>query len=342
MKDVVTKKCRGMRVVAAAVVLVLGAAAGSVSAAEPALNVLFYGNSYMNNLGVPNIFANVASRLGGHTKPNVVNGSVNSQALSFHIAVQTSNVPVAPNTTVNHWINDNTLNNNATGKWDFVVLQELSTNPTNIAGNNPAGFKADAQTLFNLVKADTPTVSPVLLETWARHSTSPNYPGFYPSLTAGGSPYYAAATKMQSELRQYYGEARTLLGGSTVGLASVGDAFESIGGLSNPNMFGGNLYNSSDVDMSHEGFVGAFLTALVLYDTVYHDNVSRFTWAQVSANSYWGEPLSARGVGQPEWNILAAAADAYASPAAVPEPTSLLSMLVVGSGVLLRRRRQSW
>lgn len=331
-----------------AVLFMLSAAASSAPAADPAKNILFYGNSFTANLNLPWMFANIAGGL-GQARPNAVNAAVGSQDLSFHIAVQTSNTAVAPNTTVKHYINDNALNGSASGKWDVVVLQEYSTKPTNITYpnsntvpygipngsplGNAAGFINDAKTLYGLVKADTSTVTPVLFESWARQPGNTTDLGhYYPSITVSGTPaaYRAAADQMQSELKQYFGQARTDLGGDTMaGLASVGDAFEALN--YDTKLYGGDLY--------HEGYVGQMLACFVLYDTIYDDHISRFSYDYVDSHMGY-DSMSRWGLAAADWPAFSAAADAASHPVAVPEPASA-SVLVIGAGILLRRRRRA-
>lgn len=332
-----------------AAVGILGGATGSALAAAPAQNILFYGNSFTANLNLPWMFANIAGGL-GQTRPNAVNAAVGSEDLAFHIAVQNSNVAISPNTSVKHWIDDNSLNNNSSGKWNYVVLQEYSTKPTNITypngntglpygipagsplGNGPA-FISDASTLYNMVKTNSPTVTPILFESWTRQpGNTADLGHFYPALTAPGTPaaYLNAANQMQSELHQYFDQARTVLGGDTVaGLADVGDAFQTLG--YETKLYGGDLY--------HEGYLGQIMACLVLYDTIYNDNVSRFTFDYVDGHIGY-DNLTRNGLTSAEWPAFAAAADAAAHPVLVPEPAGL-GLLAAGAMMLLRRRSRA-
>ncbi len=316
----------------AAVIMMM--AATVTRAAEPALNILVYGNSFMNGTNVPEVFSCVA-RADAKTQPNIINASVNSQALSFHIAVQNSNVPVSPNTTVKHWINDSTLNKNATGKWDYVVLQEFSTKPTDIAyanQGNPTAFKNDALTLYNLVRADSPGVKPVLFETWARAPGSDwelrmFYPSLVPSTGATPAQYRAASNKMQEELRTYYTQAQAFLGGAQECLlAPVGDAFQAMN-------FDTSLYNP---DNYHESGKGAVLGALILYRTIYKESVSDIPYSQM--NGFMNQKLGGLpNYGIPNaaaWQSMTAFVDATVP---VPEPACVALMGLAGV-VALRRR----
>lgn len=307
MTENVTKKHAGTYKWVPGIVVL--AAAAPAMAAAPALDILFYGNSFTLQgaavagvTGVPELVQRIATSA-GQTTPNVVNAAVSGQTLSYHITSNTGVISSSPES----------------GSWDYVVLQEYSTKPTDISGvGNPAGFKADAQTLYGKVKANSANVKPVLFETWSRHPNDTSELGAW--YTSASLPTYTAkANQMQSELKKYYGEARTLLG-PNCGLASVGDAIQATG-------WDASLYNG---DFYHESSKGALLAALVIYETIYGDNTADIPYATMNANL----TLSSYSVGNAAaWNTLTAQADA-----AVPEPTSL-TLLAVGGMLLTSRRR---
>jgi hypothetical protein len=297
---------------AASFAVVLAIASDAASGASPALNILIYGNSFMNNTNLPDTFVKVAVGA-GQTQPSVVNSSVNSQDLGYHIA-HSSAISQIPQS----------------GKWNYVVMQEYSTTPTDIQGIcNPNGFKANAQTLYGLVVANSPAVKPVLFETWARQPSNPDLHSWYSSqpVVGGAAPYMAASLKMQSELRQHYGEARALLGGTSVcRLASVGDAFQSLS-------FNSDLYQP---DVWHESNKGSLLGALILYDTIYQDGVADVSYTSMDAALTARGGLANYGISDAsQWTALATLAD---TTAAVPEPTAL-GLLGVGAMLLIKRRR---
>lgn len=294
--------------------LVLAVAAPAMAAA-PALDILFYGNSFTlmgsngsDINGVPTLMQRVATAA-GQTTPNVVNASVSGQTLAGHISSNTAVISSSPQS----------------GSWDYVVLQEYSTLPTNISGvGNPTAFKNNAQTLYGKVKANSPGVKAVAFETWSRHPNNTTDLGaWYPS--ASLPTYTAKANQMQAELKQYYGEAQTQLGGDTVcGFAPVGDAFKASG-------WDVSLYNG---DLYHESLKGAVLSAVILYETIYKDNAADISYTTINTNL----TLSNYGIyDAATWNSVTALADA--SVAAVPEPTSL-ALLAVGGLLLTARRRR--
>lgn len=297
----------------ASVLFLLGAAASSAFALGTTPDILFYGNSFTNNVNVPGIFSSVA-QAAGQVAPSYVNAAVNSQTLAYHIANNTAVISSSAQT----------------GSWDYVVLQEYSTKPTSIAyggAGNPTGFKNDAVTLYNLVKANSAGVKPILYETWSRQPTNQAELGnFYPGLTANGTgplPYTAAANQMQSELHTNYYAARTLLGASA-GLAPVGDAFQAMG-------FNTDLYQS---DLYHESNKGGLMAAMLIYEQIYKDNLADVSYATMNSKltlSNYGIPDAAT------WTTFATLADTQT--AAVPEPTAMV-LLGLGSVAVLARRRR--
>jgi hypothetical protein len=293
----------------AAAAFALAAASSAASPAGAQTNILFYGNSFTNVGPVPSIFKSVAIA-DGQTALNVENAAVNSQTLGYHLANNTTVIT-----------NPQDFTESPGFQWNYVIMQEYSTRPTNVTSSDPkdsdpASFKADAQSLYNTVKAHSPAVTPILFETWAR---SPNntaqLPGYYPALSTG----LARSTQMQSELRQYYNEAQAQIGSR---LAPVGDAFESAG-------FDDSLYSS---DWYHESNKGALLAALVLYDTVYNEQTLDIPYATLDSALAGG--LASYGIANAtQWQSLATLADQ-----SVPEPATL-ALLATALPLLLTRRR---
>ena len=76
----------------------------------------------------------------------------------------------------------------------------------------------------------------------------------------------AAADQMQSELRKYYNQAADTLdsvtGGGSTQVAPVGDAFQDAGWT--------GLYDS---DNHHASDAGYALSAMVMFETIYHTDV---------------------------------------------------------------------
>jgi hypothetical protein len=365
-----------------AVSVMLGALVTPSLAADPGLNILVYGNSFMAAANVPDILTCTVDAA-GKPHPNVVNAAVFSMDLAYHIANTTSVVinPYSGNpisgisaTTgqPTNFISDNTLNNSASGKWNYVVLQEESSKPTDAVRtqatawgvpysvSNATAFKNDAQTLYGMVKADSPAVKPVLCETWAR------YPGIspiateavgarwtdldtmYPTLTASKTPaaYLNASNQMQSELKKYYGQAKTQIDGAFPGVNTLitpaGDAMKGTGKALYDASYEGYdpSYWETISPYRHESAKGAVMTALLLYRTIYQANTSDISYS--SMQSYMSAHrggLQSNGIPDAaSWNALTAYVDSV--PISVPEPTSL-SLLAIGSGFLLRRRARS-
>ena len=224
--------------------------AGARAGTEEPRTVLFFGNSFTIGIGsaeaqslggVPGVFADLAVAA-GHPQPNVENAAVSGQSLTWHLA---------NNTDV---ITDPVDFTEAPGfQWDHVVLQGFSTRPTHI-GNLPL-FRTDLLALFTEVRNHSPSASAVLFETWARAPGHSYYTGDPPSFPGGPA-------QMQQELRDGYELARQDVdaahGAGVAAVAPVGDAWEST-----------NWDNLHSGDLWHAGARGTYLTALVIYGTVY-------------------------------------------------------------------------
>jgi hypothetical protein len=319
---------------------VLGSAAcvalavGPASAADPALNILFYGSSYttpgdsgasVHPYTVPYLVKGIA-KASGRTAPNVENASTYGGSLEGHIQNDTGFIS-----------NPIDFTESPGFKWNYVVLQESTLIPTNVTASidesrtgDPEAFKANANTLYGLVKNHSPNAKAVLYETWAEspHSTT-RLATFYPAPVG----YVAKANQMSAELHQYYGEARTLLG-SSASIAHVNDAFKASG-------YEDTLYRlgfDGTGDWRHPSPKGTLLAAMILYDTIYQTDASLISYSQMNLaltqmNSSW--PLSAYGIDNTtEWNALTGLAQSV-----VPEPAGLGALVVGGMLFMCRRNR---
>lgn len=287
-----------------------------------ARNILFFGNSFTEMYNVPGLVAQFAAA-DGQLKPYVVGETLDSRTLSDQIAAVKSNPA-------------NNINKIAAGQqWDNVVIQDLSNRPTH--NGDVAAFRADAVTLFNLVKAKSANVKPVLYETWA-YRTDANSTRYGATPTAG---QWTNADQMQAELRASYLAAKSdldAISGNGAIFADVGDTWQQAG-------FSADLYDT--FDDKHPSVRGAALNGLVLYANIYKQNVSDIPFAKVAdwANSY--------GLSQADWTRLTALVDAnptllsgasigqlsyVAELALVPEPTSIAALLGLAATIIRRRR----
>ena len=203
------------------------------------LNLLFIGNSFTHQGPIPHIVRDMASSVGWPT-PVVEYSAPGGQSLAYHSTF------------------DETLALVDAGGWDFVVLQDYSTRPTDNAGD-PEGFKSDATWFYDRIKNVTPETQVVLYETWARHPDHSIYPGTFTD-----------PAEMQAQLRFHYNDASdtyiplhaSFQPSTDVQVAPVGDAWETY--LAQPDAV--RLHASDDY---HAGESGQYLNALVLYSTIY-------------------------------------------------------------------------
>ena len=204
------------------------------------LRLLFIGNSFTHQGPVPHIVRDLAASV-GWPKPEVEFSAPGGVTLAFHSALPETLALVDQ------------------GQWSFVVLQDLSTRPTDNAGA-PAAFKSDATWFYDRIKQASPQAQVVLYETWARHPQHEIYPGTF-----------SDPLEMQAQLRYHYNDAANVYipanaqqssAPSEVWVAPVGDAWEAQ--LGSPNALG--LHAS---DLYHANATGQYLNALVLYSSIY-------------------------------------------------------------------------
>ena len=287
--------------------IVLTALIANLAQAQPAKDILWYGNSFTNatccggSVSVPNTFRLIAIAA-GQTEPVNRNASADGQSLLFHRNNNTNVITtgIVPG-----------------GQWEHVVLQDFSTAPTHIG--NLSQHLSSSLSLYQAVAAHSPNVVPVMYETWAR--------GFGHSFYAGANPSFPGGpAQMQAELRSGYQQStaniNAAVGSDIALLAPVGDVWESTGFAS--NMYAGDIYHANDR--------GTLLNALVLYATIYEDyTVSDINLTSVLTNF---NPDLTPAMGQ----SIAASVDAYFASVNVPEPSSVVILLMAGCGLVGRRR----
>ncbi len=203
--------------------------------------VLFVGNSFTFTANMPRTFQSLAAAA-GYPEPMVVSRAIGGQTLEGHRA--------------------DTARDGAPARvaegWDVVVLQELSTRPTDSIG--PAEqFKVDATWFYDLAKTANPATRVLLYETFARRFSHSIYPDTF-----------ADPADMQAQLRFHYDDCAdryipafsTATSATDVEVARVGDAWElQLDSGEPPRLHG--------VDDYHPSAEGAYLTAAVFFGTVY-------------------------------------------------------------------------
>ncbi len=290
-----SKTTTGMFVRAGGIMLAVLILAGPVSAAG--LNVLFYGNSFTlgaHSTRSVDALVNDIAVAAGQEDPYVVSAAMSGWSLSNHLA---SNTGVISSGIA------------AGQEWDYVILQDYSTQPTHIG--NLSQHRSDYVAMYQAVASHSPNVQAVGFETWARAPGHSVYEGSPASFPDGPS-------QMQQELRDGYAlstaDVNALAGPGTSRVASVGDAWESTGWS--------NLHAS---DLYHANNRGTLLAALVIYGTIYQDDVSDINLTGVLSSLNMPAPYGAH---------LAEVADEFI----VPEPTGGLFVLLGGALVLRRRK----
>jgi hypothetical protein len=272
------------------------------TASATPFNILYYGNSFMSYglLNIPTLVSEIAVAA-GHEAPNFVNASVDGIGLGTHLAWNTAVISsgLPPTKT-----------------WDFVVMQNYSTAPTHIG--DIAQHRADALGLYKAVASHSPSVVPVLFETWARGIGHEFYTGPTPDFPGGPA-------EMQQELRTSYmlagDDIDAAIGDSLTRIAHAGSAFENMG-------FDPELYDEEGYHASDKGYL---LSALVVYATIYGTpGINKIDLSGI---------LSQLGLTKADGAALTATAITVAP---IPEPSSWL-LLATAVGTLAawgwRRRR---
>lgn len=203
------------------------------------LRLLFIGNSFTHQGPVPHLVRDLAASV-GWPAPEVAYSAPGGVTLAYHRTLP------------------ETLTLVDAGGWDFVVVQDFSTRPTDNAGD-PAAFKSDAAWFYDRIKQASPEAQVVLYETWARHPDHSVYPGTF-----------ADPAEMQAQLRAHYHDAAssyipqnaTFSPATDVFVAPVGDAWEWHLGTPEALVLHGD-------DLYHAGATGQYLNGLVLYSSIY-------------------------------------------------------------------------
>ncbi|MEM1109114.1 MAG: hypothetical protein AAGH99_10560 [Planctomycetota bacterium] len=293
-----------------------------VSGAEP-LNLLFFGNSFTQGFTVannddetpvPDIVRDLATA-DGYATPFIVADLLGGQDLDYHLGQ------------VNNQSQNNVANSGlgAGDTWDFVVMQGLSTESTSVFGDGT--FEQDALALYQAVEGhrsgNGAGVTGVLYQTWARGPGNSFYTGSNPDYPGGPA-------EMQADVRAGYESARSVIasieGDDAALIAPVGDAFESLGfALDFSQDAALNLY---DTDIFHASNQGTLLAALVIYRTIYGEDVSDLVYGDL------GSSLTSLASAS-QWEILTTAADLVV----IPEPAVATVLLLASVSLFGRFRR---
>lgn len=221
------------------------------SDAPPApYKVLFIGNSFTIGSGesVAKLFDALA-QAGGQPDPDTQMRAVGGKHFQFHATDATSQAAIQSQ------------------QWDYVVLQNYSTEPTHLASQNLADHFTYGEMLYDQIMANNPATQVILYETWSRSTAH--------SLISGtsGPNSFATTAEMQEELRTNYRALADQLNAAhptnpRVLVAPAGDAWENAGALlapSDPNFV--RLHGSDEYHANDNGY---YLNAAVFYSLIYN------------------------------------------------------------------------
>lgn len=210
--------------------------------------ILFIGNSYVASNDLPGVFDSLCQSAGQ--------------------AVQTSSVAPGGFTFLQHTTHPATLQALQSQAWDFVILQEQSQRPSFSPGQVVTDVLPYAAILDSMVAASDSCARSVFYMTWGRKlGDAGNCPVYPPVCTYAG---------MQQRLRDSYLQmAQT----HAAIVAPAGVAWQEAM-LRDSTL---ELYIS---DQSHPNFAGTYLTACVMYASIFQQDPSLLSWnGSLSANT---------------------------------------------------------
>jgi len=222
---------------------------GWTTLALPADNLLFIGNSFTfgggekvvsEHGGIPELVKEIAIAKGKPTAATMV--TTGGKDWGFHLTNPPTETALHEKT------------------WDVVVLQDYSTKPTH--AGNVEEFMKNGATFYDRIAAASPKSKIVLYETWAYAAKN--------SIFGKSSPTkFASPDEMMGELHKNYTSLQAALQAKDANreilYAPVGTAFAQCV-KEHPEI---NLYMS---DLKHPSKEGCYLSALMLYATIFHDS----------------------------------------------------------------------
>jgi hypothetical protein len=148
------------------------------------------------------------------------------------------------------------------GKWDVVVLQELSTLDRARPGDT-AGYRKYAPLLASMAKQGNPQARVLLMSTWSRADQV-----YRPGSPWSGKPIEAMATDLRAAA-----EAVRKLSRDIDGVLPVGEAWNRAfhAGFADSNPYDGISYGQVDLwtyDHYHASIYGYYLEALVVFGQI--------------------------------------------------------------------------
>lgn len=204
------------------------------------LKVLFIGNSYTYANDLPKVFADVSCS--GGFKVSAESVAIGGHAFSNHV--------YSAQTTAK--INSK--------KWDYVVLQDQSQIPSSRPADVTTYYLPHAVTLANRILSNHPSTKLIYFVTWGRENGDVANCGTYAKVCT-----FSGHTEA---LLEGYTQYKNSTGGV---LAQVGSAWETVVDDPSSPFLSGDLWTG---DGSHPELLGTYLSALVLYKSIFQKNTS--------------------------------------------------------------------
>lgn len=227
----------------------LSALAGSATS-FCAEKILFIGNSYTFAAlapgagklgGVPKLFEAIAASKGKSTEVGMI--AAGGKDLEYHLHQNATETVLKAK------------------QWDFVVLQDHSMKTTHLG--NLRESLATGEIFYKKIRSYSPHAKIVLYETWARGKGNCFYTG------TSSKSSFVDADQMMAEIEKGYAQLDDHLEAIDPGeqsrLAPVGEAFA----LCQKRYPAIDLYSCDHHHASEQGY---YLSALVIYATIFHDS----------------------------------------------------------------------
>ncbi len=202
-----------------------------MSFGQDSLRVLFVGNSYTYGNDLPSLLSSIAADKGD----NFSHDSSTPGGYTFK----------------KHSTHGTTLTKIAAEKWDYVVLQAQSQEPSFPPVQVASDTYPFAKELCDKIRENDDCIEPIFFMTWGRkNGDAANCPHYTPLCTYEG---------MQERLKESYTEMGE---DNNASVSPVGVAWKKVRELY-PTI---ELYTS---DESHPSYAGSYLSACVFYATMY-------------------------------------------------------------------------
>jgi hypothetical protein len=180
----------------------------------------------------------------------------------------------------------------AGSNWNFVVMQPRNIEAAAVGGYTSQGLRTNFVSLWNLVRARSSNVAPVIYEPWAWAWGHPQYPSASPD-----PPTMQSDTLANCQLAEF--DMNTNAGFTIARIALAGEGFRA-------NNWNSNIYRADD--LFHANLRGYLLAAMKIYQSIYNAAISDIPVPSPGVSNVLRNIWLTNSFGQPnyeEWNEMA-------------------------------------